>query len=347
MSRTQIIMLSVLGLMIIGVVFWCISAFSSGKSKSVDSNSNTLTDVPEKFTYQDMMKSAGDKGFNLDEAPKTGKSIIAAGDETVLNAVSSQQDNGMENSNNVSAASSQLPVDPPQISSALAEVQQARKTIKAAVQKQQQEDDAEDEKIRQIVAERGQTNVNNVKVLPPEPQRPSIVTDPKGANTLVAGGSTSHLPSSKALTSIKGVILNDVEVASGSTVRIMLLETTTINGVQLRKTEMVTGTVGTVGNSSRIPINVLGAAIDGQLAAITFSIYGIDGIEGLPVTGNTGAATQQAAREEIERGVEGAAGNGVLGGVVRVAKTLGANRQRQTIVRIPAGSKVILKTADR
>jgi hypothetical protein len=335
MSRIQIIMLSVLGLMVVAVVFWCVHVFSSDKSTQ---NGDTMTDVPEKYTYEDMIKSVGDKGFPIDETPAAAPIPSADPQNNISDPIPAPAATG-EGDNNKSTP----PADPPEIRAALADIQKARKNIKASVIASEQQESAEDEEIKKIVSERSQIAPVPQQLPAPE-QQPATGTAATGFNTMSFGGGSSGT-SVRSATSIRGVILNEVEVATGGKVRIMLLENVTLNGVQLRKTQMVTGAIG-VGDT-RVQVKVAGAAVDGQLAAIVFSVFGTDGIEGLPIEGNPGTATQQAAREETERNIENVAGGGVLGSVVRVAKTLGTSRQRSTTVKIPAGYKVILKTDNR
>ena len=164
-----------------------------------------------------------------------------------------------------------------------------------------------------------------------------------GFNTLKfgSGGNASEAAPVEASFVARAVILNSAEVATGSTVRIMLLENVNINSVTLPRQTMITGSIQV--EDTRVRITVPGAALNGKLAAATFTAFGSDGIEGLPIATGPGAATKQAAKDEINANVEQAAGGGILGSVVRVVRTLGSSGHAQEIIRIPSGTKIILK----
>jgi hypothetical protein len=323
MSRAQIILLSVFGLFVIVVVYGFIRAAGGGEEP--EPQTNTMTDVPEKYTYQEMMKG-GDKerGFPVDAMEPTG---------TV------EKTPAVDPATTAGSVPEPAVKDAPEISAALADIKETRSQLKKAAAAQPAGDAAaEDDIIRKIVADHPT----------PAPAQPSSRTIPEtapakpaGFNTLNFGTSAGN-PSGKArTTAVKGVVLNNVEVATGSTVRIMLMENAIVNDVPLNKTMIVTGNISV--EDTRVMIHVPGAAINGQLAAIAFSAYGMDGIEGLRIEGNRSEATKQAAKEEIERNIDQAAGGGILGGVVRVVRTLGSGSRTQEMVKIPSGSKIILK----
>lgn len=321
MNRNIIILICICGLIVIGLVALIVRA-TGGAAPSA----SLQNDVPEKYTYKDMIEQ-GEQGFRTEE--RKPAFADTAPPDNVMNIT---QQSRIEPSNNQAP---EVGPDAREAQEAIAEI----KATKARLKQQQpippENEAAEDEQIRNILAAHQATPAPSDQATPP-PAKPA------GFNTLnfgAAGASTGKAKGSAV--AVKGVVLNNVQVVTGSSVRIMLLENVIVNEVQLNKTQIVTGSISV--EDTRVKIHVPGTAVNGQLAEVAFSAYGTDGIEGLRIEGNKAEATKQAAKEEIERNIDQAAGGGILGGVVRVVKTLGAGNKTQQLVNIPAGSKLILK----
>ncbi|MVT12513.1 conjugative transposon protein TraM [Chitinophaga tropicalis] len=338
MNRTQVIILATIGLMIIAVIFGFIySGKKKGARSHIQTEDGAMTEVPEKYTYKDLMASTGNRNFAEEAPPAPAGSVT---DPPALDAPATA--GKVDPPAAPTAPPAATPVETPEISTALQEIKQTRERIRggtaAGVSSNEKAVEQEDETIRQIVASHNSTApVRNNQEQP----APAPAPRPAGFNTLDFGEKAAPAGIATSSPVIKGVILNDIEVATGAAVRIMLLDNTTINGVAVRKNQMVTG-VTNIGEN-RVQIHVAGTALNNQLTASNFSAYGLDGMEGLRIEGSKGEETRQAAKDELETNIDQVAGAGILGGVVRVVKTVTGGSRGKATVKIPAGYKITLK----
>lgn len=326
MSRISIIILSSLGLMIIGVIFLFINA---GKKSTAETEVEVMTKDPDKYTYQQLMATVGEHGLSLDD----GEQVPAASSQPAINRELLADDSVPVEEEAKEAGSADIPAQ--EVATALQQIRQARLQFSGdstPVQTRQKPDTRrknreEDETIRNIVAQHALATEQAQRS--EQPEQHAIV--PAGFNSMQFGQRQASPAAGSTDNSIPGVILNEAEVISGAVVRIMLQD----------GHKIVSGTVNV--GSERVQIRVPGAVVAARFSETFFSVYGQDGTEGLRIEGGPDPA-RQATKDEVESNISQVAGSGILGGVVSIAKTLGTANKGKQQVKIPSGLKITLKT---
>ena len=90
MNRTQVIILATIGLMIIAVIFGFIySGKKKGARSHIQMEDGAMTEVPEKYTYKDLMASAGNRNFaeEATPAPAGTTAIVCFGRVRITSAI--------------------------------------------------------------------------------------------------------------------------------------------------------------------------------------------------------------------------------------------------------------------
>lgn len=331
MNKTKLIVISVTALIVLLLAGWVLSIYNGNQQK--EQEIHYMTEVPQEYTYEDMIAVS-----KIGSTDTVSNKKSAAQTTVDYPAYASDSDAKTYPEGEVAAV-------------ALKDIKARLKDDIIPVVKpgninknSDKETGDEDAIIRQIIRQ----NQIDSKAVPYSAPVPAPSAIPA-----VADGIASPLPVQVPIeqgsiaqpVTIKAVVLNEVEVTNGATVSIMLLAAANVNGVQLGKNVVVPGVV-TI-STNRLFITVTGGNINGKLTDISLNVYGMDGLQGLPILSNAkSAGAQQAAREEIEKSIDGAVqGNRVLGGVVRVLKSFGASGgNSEETVKIPAGHKVLLKT---
>lgn len=358
MNKTKIIIFSGVGLIVIVFIILLLNKIQSTNSREGNERDDKapVSSVATEYTYKDMMESQRGSEFEYGDtvgksvpqlrstppdfsgsAPKDTESAVyitskSNADATLRDIKELQSDLKKTKYNNKEG----------EPNAGTQEGMAAIRALKGQLKEQQpgQEGDAaEDERIRNIVAAH-QTAPGPGRVASGPTSAPSA-----GFNSLRLGSGSSRAAEPVAATDIKAVILNSTEVATGAVVRIMLLETVKVGEATLPRQLMVSGAVQV--EETRVLIRVPGAALNNRLANVAFTAYGTDGVEGLRISQAAGRLAKEAAKAEINQEIDRAAGGGILGGVVRVARTLGTSGRQQEVVRIPGDTKIILKIESR
>lgn len=333
MTRMKLIIFSVLGLLACVVVFLFVRAFQNRSSDEKPvTERDPMSEVQTEYTYKEMM-AAQQGDFDLGDTAGAKRGAIE--EETPDFSTPPTKNDGIGSQD----------VD---VAAELREINRVRRNLDKPIPEEDSAYLKEDLLLQQYQAQKSAVKAPAAGAKPasvdfdPGGQAqftPAPVRRKKSFNSLTSENPTAASP--RRL--IKAEIVSDVVVTSGYPVSIILLESTTVQGMVLPKNKVVTGVVSV--QAPRISIVVAGTELHGGVVDASFVVCDLDGIEGLKVMDNmAGAESRRALEDEVTKAAEGVTGNSTVNGVIRIIKGQAGNGGvRGDAVKIPAGHKIRLK----
>lgn len=349
MNKTKVIIFASMGLAIILTIFLFVNA---GHTKGERKDNEAMTEVPQEFTYHDMMEARSSKE-SYSDTTETRPLTTTAPDKAA--AGTADTEGGMEdkelsaqvaeinrvkdsikvqakrsNTANTTRNAAGKSIEIAQEDEIIRQYALGRKSSGRPERQRQMEEPFSESDLRQNIQEAKPAGKNRKAATPAvnEPFKSSM----KFTYNKPGGGEGSDK------TFLRAEIIKEVAVKDNETVSLLLLENATVNGVSLPRKKALSGITRISGN--RVFISVPGANVNGALSNLRFSVYDNDGLEGLRVAG---LDRGEAAGELKEQGIGAASGigGGIINGVVSVVRAFGTKGQPRIML---AEGRVLLKS---
>ena len=149
-----------------------------------------------------------------------------------------------------------------------------------------------------------------------------------------------------ASNTIQATIHQDQDIVSGSVVKLRLLDTINVNGIQIPKNEFIYGIASI--NDERLKIEIASLRFRNSILTVSLSAFDLDGLEGLYIPG---AIARDASKKGVDDAIQSlqimtmdpSVSAQVAGAGIRAAKGLFGRKVKQVRVKVKAGYQLLLK----
>ncbi len=149
-----------------------------------------------------------------------------------------------------------------------------------------------------------------------------------------------------ASNTIQATIHQDQDIVSGSVVKLRLLDTINVNGIQIPKNEFIYGIASI--NDERLKIDIASLRFRNSILTVSLSAFDLDGLEGLYIPG---AIVRDASKKGVDDAIQSlqimtmdpSVSAQVAGAGIQAAKGLFGRKVKQVRVKVKAGYQLLLK----
>jgi conjugative transposon TraM protein len=149
-----------------------------------------------------------------------------------------------------------------------------------------------------------------------------------------------------ASNTIQATIHQDQDIVSGSVVKLRLLDTINVNGIQIPKNEFIYGIASI--NDERLKIEIASLRFRNSILPVSLSAFDLDGLEGLYIPG---AISRDASKKGVDDAIQSlqimtmdpSVSAQVAGAGIQAAKGLFGRKVKQVRVKVKAGYRLLLK----
>jgi conjugative transposon TraM protein len=149
-----------------------------------------------------------------------------------------------------------------------------------------------------------------------------------------------------ASNTIQATIHQDQDIVSRSVVKLRLLDTINVNGIQIPKNEFIYGIASI--NDERLKIEIASLRFRNSILPVSLSAFDLDGLEGLYIPG---AISRDASKKGVDDAIQSlqimtmdpSVSAQVAGAGIQAAKGLFGRKVKQVRVKVKAGYQLLLK----
>lgn len=206
------------------------------------------------------------------------------------------------------------------------------------------------EKVNEQIRQQSLKNEQETSVVTADPQKDSI--------TLLLAGDTSKQKNNGFYSlddnnnnevrqnAIEAIIPETQTLVAGATVKLLLPDEVSVNGVMLPRYSLVYGTASL--NNERLHIHITSVRHQNNILPVSLEVYDLDGLEGIYIPGsiNRDVAKESSGEAVNSLGVttlDPSLGAQAAGAGIQAAKTLISKKVKQIKVTIQEGYHVLLK----
>jgi len=155
-------------------------------------------------------------------------------------------------------------------------------------------------------------------------------------------GKYAKIPSN----TIQATIHQNQDIVSGSVVKLRLLDSINVNGIQIPKNEFIYGIAAI--NDERLKIEIASLRFRNSILQVSLSAFDLDGLEGLYIPG---AIARDASKKGVDDAIQSlqimtmdpSVSAQVAGAGIQAAKGLFGRKVKQVRVKVKAGYALLLK----